>query len=165
MVTPAARPCEWCGELFTPKTDRARYHSRACHYAARDHAKSPFPDARPGDTLTAVCVDCGRAFEYIWTRRPRKRCETCRTRPSVAATLAERRCAWCGVPFMPKDDRHLFCRSKCRYDHKNAARPSQRRAVPWETRMDFSAAAGQHDHDGSLLTPLPGGMHITRGAS
>lgn len=122
MVTPAERSCEWCGVLFTPKIDRDRYYSRACHYAARDRAKSPFPDARPGDTLAANCAVCGQAFQYVWLRHPRKRCESCRTPPSVAAALAKRHCSWCQAPFAPKDSRHFFCCAKCRYDAKNARR-------------------------------------------
>lgn len=30
------RPCEWCGTLFKPATDSARYHSPTCRGAANN---------------------------------------------------------------------------------------------------------------------------------
>jgi len=122
--------CQHCGKPFQPKApDRTKYCSRECYFAHKGEVA-----AKGQSCPIAYCQVCGRAIaghKRVCSRECRLEYGRRRARLSDESQhIAQaRRCAWCGVEFVPEygNKRRVYCSASClRKASRANGRPAQR---------------------------------------
>lgn len=156
---PSQRPCDTCGEGYTPLSDTDQY-CRAC---------------RPKGKVTRTCAYCNTTFQ-TWRSQPRRFCSmACRSK--LQTFSQERLCEKCGTAFTATHPRAKFCtvcvrekRDRARLRRYNLSREELERL---QTRHDGKCwicltnqgVCVDHDHStglvrGWLCRPCNSALHF-----
>lgn len=121
--------CETCTATFErPPSQRGRFCSRACGYAAMRGAGNPMHD--PGARVTRTCMTCSATFE-TWRSEPGRYCSrACLGCANGKRVAVERRkrvdyvCEVCGTLAQARPcelPRKRFCSRKCSHEAMRTA--------------------------------------------
>ena len=125
------RPCEICGQSYTPKSAVAKYCSGPCRKEAHFRARRLQP--RP----VRVCRQCGVEFAPLGSYLRWYCSEDCRME---GRKLEARNCGHCGKQYQPNHGASLYCSASCaaKEGYERAKRQRRdREAVMVEAQENF----------------------------
>lgn len=125
------RPCQWCGDEFSPRRVDTRFCSSRCMYASRDSRRPKRVSNWRERTRPAECEVCGSEFGSYrstgapggWTRCCSDRCSRLSRRIKSGSILRASRvrvvshhghCEGCGMHYRKSSKDQRFCAPECR---------------------------------------------------